>query len=31
MPKALIESNREYFRSMLSPSRSWETLRGSQN
>lgn len=31
MPKALLESNREYFRSMLNPSRSWETLRGSQN
>lgn len=31
MPKALMESNREYFRSMLNPSRSWETLRGTQN
>jgi Flp pilus assembly protein TadD len=31
MPKALIESNRDYFRSMLNASRSWETLRGSQN
>jgi Flp pilus assembly protein TadD len=31
MPKALIESNREYFRAMLNPSRSWETLRGTQN
>ena len=31
MPKALIESNREYFRSMLNPSRNWETLRGTQN
>lgn len=31
MPKAMIESNREYFRAMLNPSRSWETLRGTQN
>ncbi len=31
LPKALVESNREYFRAMLNPSRSWETLRGSQN
>ncbi len=31
MPKALIESNRDYFRAMLNPSRSWETLRGTQN
>lgn len=31
MPKALMESNREYFRSMLNPSRKWETLRGTQN
>lgn len=31
MPKALMESNRKYFRSMLNPSRSWETLRGTQN
>jgi Flp pilus assembly protein TadD len=31
MPKALVESNREYFRTMLSPSRTWEALRGAQN
>ena len=31
LPQALIEANREYFRSLLNPSRSWETLRGSQN
>jgi len=31
MPKTLMESNREYFRSMLNPSRSWENLRGTQN
>ncbi|MDP3495667.1 MAG: hypothetical protein Q8R82_21380, partial [Hyphomonadaceae bacterium] len=31
MPKALMESNREYFRAMLNPSRKWETLRGTQN
>jgi Flp pilus assembly protein TadD len=31
MPKALLDSNRDYFRSMLNPSRNWETLRGSQN
>jgi Flp pilus assembly protein TadD len=31
MPKALVESNREYFRTMLSPSRTWDTLRGAQN
>jgi Flp pilus assembly protein TadD len=31
MPKALIESNREYFRAMLSPSRTWDALRGAQN
>jgi Flp pilus assembly protein TadD len=31
LPKALVESNREYFRTMLNPSRSWETLRGAQN
>lgn len=30
-PKALVESNRDYFRAMLSPPRNWETLRGSQN
>lgn len=31
MPRAMIESNRDYFRAMLNPSRSWETLRGTQN
>jgi Flp pilus assembly protein TadD len=31
LPQALIDSNREYFRSLLNPSRSWETLRGTQN
>lgn len=31
LPKALIESNREYFRTMLNTSRSWDTLRGTQN
>ena len=31
IPKALMDSNREYFRAMLNPSRSWETLRGTQN
>ncbi|HEY7799276.1 MAG TPA: tetratricopeptide repeat protein [Hyphomonadaceae bacterium] len=30
-PKALIESNKEYFRTLLSPSRTWDQLRGSQN
>jgi Flp pilus assembly protein TadD len=30
-PKALVESNKDYFRTLLSPSRSWEQLRGSQN
>ena len=29
--KALVESNREYFRAMLNPSRKWESLRGAQN
>ena len=31
LPPALIAANREYFRSLLNPSRSWETLRGTQN
>jgi Flp pilus assembly protein TadD len=31
LPPALIQANREYFRSLLNPSRSWETLRGTQN
>jgi Flp pilus assembly protein TadD len=30
-PRALIESNRDYFRAMLKPARSWDTLRGAQN
>ena len=30
-PKALVESNKEYFRTLLSPSRTWDQLRGSQN
>ncbi len=31
LPQALVDSNREYFRSLLNPSRSWDTLRGTQN
>lgn len=31
MPKALVDANRDYFRSMLNPTRSWDTLRGTQN
>jgi Flp pilus assembly protein TadD len=31
LPPALIAANRDYFRSLLNPSRSWETLRGTQN
>lgn len=31
LPKALLDSNREYFRTMLNASRSWDTLRGTQN
>lgn len=31
MPKALVEANRDYFRAMLNPTRSWDTLRGTQN
>lgn len=31
LPKALVDSNQEYFRTMLSPSRTWEALRGAQN
>jgi Flp pilus assembly protein TadD len=31
MPKALVDANRDYFRAMLSPSRNWDTLRGTQN
>jgi Flp pilus assembly protein TadD len=30
-PKALVESNKEYFRTLLSPSRTWDALRGAQN
>jgi Flp pilus assembly protein TadD len=30
-PKALIESNRDYFRAMLSPARTWDTVRGARN
>lgn len=31
VPTALVEANREYFRSLLNASRSWDTLRGTQN
>lgn len=31
LPSALVEANSEYFRALLTPSRSWETLRGTQN
>lgn len=31
VPKAMMEANREYFRAMLNPARTWETLRGTQN
>lgn len=31
LPKALVDANRDYFRSMLSPSRTWDALRGSKN
>lgn len=31
LPKALVDSNQEYFRAMLSPARTWESLRGTQN
>ncbi len=30
-PKILVESNRDYFRSLLTPARTWDTLRGAQN
>jgi Flp pilus assembly protein TadD len=30
MPKMLVEANKDYFRSMLTPSRTWTTLRGAQ-
>ena len=31
LPKALVDANRDYFKSMLSASRTWEALRGAQN
>lgn len=31
VPKAMVDANRDYFRSLLNPSRTWETLRGTQN
>jgi len=31
MPEALINANRDYFRSLLNPSRSWDGLRGAAN
>jgi len=31
LPKALVDANRDYFRAMLSPSRTWDTLRGQSN
>jgi Flp pilus assembly protein TadD len=31
LPKALVEANRDYFHSMLNPSRTWDSLRGAQN
>jgi Flp pilus assembly protein TadD len=31
LPKAMVDANREYFRALLSPSRTWDTLRGTQN
>lgn len=31
MPKALVDSNRDYFRAMLNPTRSWDTLRGTSD
>lgn len=31
LPKALVESNRDYFKSMLNASRTWDALRGAQN
>jgi Flp pilus assembly protein TadD len=30
-PKALLQANTDYFRSLLSPSRSWDRLRGASN
>ncbi len=31
LPKAMVGANRDYFRSLLNASRTWETLRGSKN
>ena len=31
MPKELVESNAKYFRTLLTPARSWDNLRGSRN
>jgi Flp pilus assembly protein TadD len=31
LPKALVDANRDYFHSMLNPSRTWDSLRGAQN
>lgn len=31
LPQALVDANREYFRTLLNGSRSWDTLRGTQN
>lgn len=31
MPSALVDANRDYFRAMLNPTRSWDTLRGTQD
>ena len=30
MPKMLVEANKDYYKSMLTPSRTWTTLRGAQ-
>ena len=29
-PKILVEANKDYYKSMLTPSRTWTTLRGAQ-
>ncbi len=31
MPKELVDSNAKYFRTLLTPARSWDNLRGSKN
>lgn len=31
LPKAMVNSNRDYFKSMLNASRTWDALRGAQN